>query len=326
MPRITPLQVAMGVGAAGAMVDVSTYASLGDGFERSWGRQNEFDHIFPGTFSVVLDNPDGRFTPGNTASALTTTVTEGMAVSVNLGGRLTAGTIQSIEPTFPGNDSAWAQIRITCDDMLGSAGRRTLADDLIESLTDGGTPLLFWPLDDENPTVSPRETASVLSGLLTLTTTNGSSFGATALDVSEGTQLTLKDSLASSGSLLPTFDFTYPTSTLGFYNFWITPTSASKITCSVGISGLARTFQFGYNGTEYFVRDGDAGTSDTWGSTDTGPHFVSMGLGTVYAASNWDITATLYVDGVSRGSIVYGSAVASLPYRAPVSLTLRATV
>ena len=113
MSRITPFQIAMGVGTAGTLEEVTEYADLAAGVQRSWGRRTEFEDIPPGVFSFVLDNSDGRFTPGNTSSPLTTTVTEGMAVCWNTAGRLVAGTILGIEPTFPSGESAWAQIRIT---------------------------------------------------------------------------------------------------------------------------------------------------------------------------------------------------------------------
>ena len=75
----------MGVGTAGTLEEVTEYADLAAGVQRSWGRRTEFEDIPPGVFSFVLDNSDGRFTPGNTASPLTTTVTEGMAVCWNAG-------------------------------------------------------------------------------------------------------------------------------------------------------------------------------------------------------------------------------------------------
>lgn len=323
MPRITPLQVAMGVGTAGAMVDVSTYADLQEGVSRSWGRRTEYEDVPPGEFSFVLDNADGRFTPGNTNSPLTTTVTEGMMVSWILDDRLCAGTIQAIEPTFPGDESAWAQIRITCDDMLGNAGRRSL-ESMIESITNGATPYLLWRLDDATGTTVPVESSGYTS-LLTLTGSNGSAFEATPITGLTGDQLTLKDSLTGSG--WPTFGFTYTDDTLGFYSYWITPVTGSKITCAVSISGLVRSFQFGYNGSAFFVRDGDSGTSDTYTfAADSAAHYISMGLTSVFSAGNWTITATLYVDGTAQANIDYGSSVSSLDYRAPVGLSLIALV
>jgi hypothetical protein len=325
MPAVTPIQFALGVGASGALTDVSTYVEAGEGIGRSYGKQDQFRDTEPGTFTITLNNRDGRFTPNNTVSPYATTVTEGMAVNLNVGGRFTSGTVLAI--ALPADEQTWGQITLTCDDMLGNASRRALGT-LVDSINAGATPYILFPLDDVAGTTTPRETANAGSGLLTLTGSSGSAFGGAAIPgLSAATQLTLKDSLASpSGTIWPTFAFTYPTSSLGFYSFWITPVSGAKITASVGISGLARTFQFGYTGGAYFVRDGDSGTPATYASVDTGPHFVSMGLGSTFAAGVWTITATLYVDGTSRGSIVYGSTPATLTYRAPVSMSLVASV
>ena len=253
-----------------------------------------------------------------------TTVTEGMAANLSIGGRYTAGTIQAI--MLPSDDLTWGQITFTCDDMLGNASRRNLGV-LVDSINQGATRFLMYPLDDAAGTVIPREVTGAGVGLLTLVGTAGSTFATAAVTGLTTTQLTLKDSLTTvAGTVWPVFPFVYPTTSLGFYSFWITPTILAKIVGAVSISGLIRTLQFGYVTGNYFVRDGDSGTSATFASTDTGPHFVSMGLGTSFAAGVWTITATLYVDGVSRGSIVCATTPTALAYRAPVAVTLIATV
>ena len=55
LPRLS-LQVALGVGVAGALVDVSSYAQLEVGISRRWGRDDSFSTVEPGVFSFVLDN------------------------------------------------------------------------------------------------------------------------------------------------------------------------------------------------------------------------------------------------------------------------------
>lgn len=325
MSRITPFQIAMGIGAAGALVDVSSYADLAAGVQRSWGRQTEFEDVPPGTLSFVLDNSDGRFTPGNTASPLTTTVTEGMQVCWNAGGRLVAGTILAIEPTFPSGESAWAQIRITCDDMLGNTGRRSLTN-LLDSLSDAATPYLLWKLDDAAGTTVPVE--SVGSGVgLTLSGANGSVFGSAAISGLNGeTQLSLRDNLASTGgNAWPVLPFAYESNSLGFYSFWVTPQTTSKVTASVSLSGFENSLQFGFNAGTYFVREGDTGGS-AWLSTDTTatPHFLSMGLTSSYDTV-WRVQAYLYLDGVVIGEIQYSATFASLTYLAPTGLSLTAS-
>lgn len=93
----------------------------------------------------------------------------------------------------------------------------------------------------------------------------------------------------------------------------------------MSLQGFPRSLQFGYLAGQFFVRDGDTGTPATFTQVDNALHFVSMAITSVFTTV-WTITATLYVDGISRGSIVYGTTFAALPYRAPTGVSLIATV
>lgn len=327
MPVIAPIQFALGVGASGALVDVSTYVEFGDGITKSTGKQDQFRDTQPGTFIVTLSNRDGRFTPNNAASAYAATgtlVTEGMMACLNIGGRLTAGTVLSIQ--LPADELTWGQIVLTFDDQLGNAARHALSV-FVDEINKGATQFLMWPLADVAGTVVPAETTGNGAGLLALGTTNGSVFGApAATGLNAGTQLTLKDGLTPTNSAVwPTFPFVYPTSSLGAYTFEITPQTGSKAICAVSLQGFPRSLQFGYLAGQFFVRDGDTGTPATFTQVDNALHFVSMAITSVFTTV-WTITATLYVDGISRGSIVYGTTFAALPYRAPTGVSLIATV
>lgn len=398
MPVVSPIQFSVGIGASGALVDVSAYVEFGDGINKSMGKTDQFRDTEPGTFSVTLNNRDGRFTPNNTPTVVTattlsastavgatsfttavsipagsfvaidtganaevvltgtptgggpftipivtapgtagiglriahssgiavaaaSTVAEGTATCLNVGGRLTAGSVLSIE--LPASEQTWGQVVLTSDDMLGNAARRQLTV-LADSINEGATQYLHFPLDDPAGTTSPREVTGAGTGILQLRGANGSAFGVAGIANLAGTQLMLSDTISGSGGAWPLFTFTYPTSTLGFYSFWITPVTATAVTSEVFISGLARSFQFGYASGAFFVRDGSAGSVATYALADGQPHYVSMGLGSTFAAGNWTITATLYLDGTSQGSIVYGSAIPTLSYRAPVGIFLYA--
>ena len=76
MPRITQ-SVALGVGSAGALVDVTSYVDLVAGITYQWVRLSGFEDVRPGEVTLTLDNGDGRFTPDNSASPLATTMVEG---------------------------------------------------------------------------------------------------------------------------------------------------------------------------------------------------------------------------------------------------------
>lgn len=49
---------------SGTWTDVSAYVSLRDGMSHGFGRTNAYEVCSTGSLSLVLDNPDGRFTPG----------------------------------------------------------------------------------------------------------------------------------------------------------------------------------------------------------------------------------------------------------------------
>ena len=153
MSGVITQAIYMGVGSAGAMTDVSTYVDLIAGINYSYGRDSEFDDAAPGTFSFTLDNPDGRFTPENSGSPYATTVTEGMQVCWQAGARLVAGSVIGIEPAFPGDDAAWAQVVITCDDMLGDAARFKVFQSMAYSAAVENS-TFFFPLDDPEGTIA----------------------------------------------------------------------------------------------------------------------------------------------------------------------------
>lgn len=148
MVRPSPIQVALGVGSSGALVDVSSYVQqVDEEITRTPWRSDQFDEAEPGTFSFVLDNADGRFTPDNSLSALSTTLSEGSAACWRLGDRLVAGTVRSIEPVFPDAEAAWAAVSVTCDDLLGQAARRRFTNPLW-GMADGQGVTSHFPFDD----------------------------------------------------------------------------------------------------------------------------------------------------------------------------------
>jgi hypothetical protein len=227
--------VYMGVGAAGAMTNVSTYVDLDAGISYDYGRDSEFDDTNPGTFSFTLDNPDGRFTPENTASAYATTVTEGMQVCWQAGARLVAGSIIGIQPAFPGDDAAWAQVVITCDDMLGDLARRQLADSLAVELTRGAGVYASWTFGDDAGSTVALETSG--NGQPQMETPAGQAFamptfGVAGIDGVEGTQARfVGDGTAASYDFGTSAGFrtiSYPANSIGAWGFWFTPLDVSN--------------------------------------------------------------------------------------------------
>jgi len=311
LPRITPFEIAMGIGTAGALTDVSSYADLAAGVQRSWGRRTEFEDIPPGVFSFVLDNSDGRFTPGNTASPLTTTVTEGMAVCWNTGGRLVTGTILGIEPTFPSDESAWAQIRITCTDVLGAASRRELSGgNLADALLEAADPFILWPLTDEAGSTTAEETTNNGVGPLRIRTLPlPGSFGLPGVSVELGTSFGGggADGLTLASRAVP-LDFNYSSSDHGYFGFWATPTAANSFSFLVndGLLGISYVyFDWNRNVANKFSVWSNAASAWTppAGFFSTEWHYFSYFSELV----GGNLVQSLYVDGVQVISLNRGA-------------------
>lgn len=227
MPRLD-LAVALGVGVGGALVDVSSYARLTDGLARKWGRTDAFYGVEPGTFSFVLDNADGRFTPENAGSPLDTTLSEGMAACVQVGSRLTAGTVRSIEPEFPSGDAAWSRVRVTCDDALGPPARLTFSD-VTRGAAFGVGCGGFWAFDDAvGSTVfagaTGRERSLYVTGAVSATL----EVAPTVLGNPQQVTLT-NQSAGTSGGAEPitTFGVTQDYADGAFVGVWVTPRALS---------------------------------------------------------------------------------------------------
>lgn len=257
LPRLD-LAVALGVGVGGALVDVSSYARLTDGLSRRWGRDDAFYGVEPGTFSFVLDNADGRFTPENASSPLATTLTEGMSACVSVGGRLTAGVVRSVEPEFPGGDAGWARVRVTCEDALGDPSRVRLVSPTVSAAL-AQSPGGVWPLSD--PAGSPflSEVSGFgnpifVAGAMTTT------YGVAGTAPGGGEQITVSTGAGSLGFLAPAqvpggfnVDQFGDSTCVGV---WVTPrnlTSKLEIAAvlSVGVGGVQ--VYFGVEGDRFYI-------------------------------------------------------------------------
>lgn len=305
MPRLD-LAVALGVGVGGALVDVSSYARLTDGLSRRWGRTDAFYGVEPGTFSFVLDNGDGRFTPENPNSPLDTTLTEGMAACVQVGSRLTAGVVRSIEPEFPSGEAAWSRVRVTCGDALGELARVNI-DDPTRALALGVGAGGFWPFSDTQGSpfafdVSGAAQPFPAGGAFTL--------GAEGTAPGGGTQATFAAPAAAA----------YQTALVGFpelpfnslsgqgtnVSVWLTPNNTTSFleflvrTQAVG-SGSGVEFRFGVQNDRFaFWTGASYATSAPFIAGDA--HFLSAAwaLGTFTFAVN-GVTVATYVDFATAG-------------------------
>lgn len=295
LPRITTNQIA--VGFPGAMTDVTSSADLDEGVTYSWGRKSEFDDTRPGEFSFVLDNADGKFTPDNSASGLPEPLSEGMTASWLLGTRLVSGRIREIAPAFPNDESAWAQVEVTCDDALGELARQDIRA-LTEAMIYGATAYAYWPFDDVEESSISREM---------------SQYGGLARDFGNGTPPTCgvdgvpfvglpQAEFVSTGNARTTWELTsrggdittsftgYPALgvTGGWVSYWLTPMSVTAafqlewdiVTSPAAFIIIVQDGQFAF--VNYFL-----GTSFSYPYTIGESYFFSHNLA----------TGEIYIDG-----------------------------
>lgn len=300
MPRID-IKVALGLGVSGALVEVTSYVNLQASVERSWGRESEWEDTAPGTFAFTLDNADGRFTPEATALAVaagyTSALTQGTAVCVTRNDVPVAGTVVAVEPAFPDAESAWAEVRVSCDDMLGSAARLTVEADLSNAPIRAASPYLWWPFDDDS---SSGTAAEDISGLAPLTDggSGGLTFGSNGSGIPAPRVLTFVTTggLASSGVFGP---FTYGSGTVGAWGFWAQ--GSMSVSVNYANSGAQFTVTVGIDST-VTISTNPVGTSATGSIAPLGPHWITVTSVTTFSGGFWQFAFTLAVDGVTIGT------------------------
>lgn len=303
--------VALACGTAGAYTDVSTYADLDAGVSRSWGRQSEFEDTAPGIFSFTLDNSDGRFNPGSTIYA--TPVTEGMGVCWQLGTRLVAGTIIGIEPTFPNAESAWAQVTITCDDMLGNAARRDLNEPLASEMVLATNPYLYYPLVDATEWYARGDLSPD-----PLYDASGVVFGASG--PAGDTQVTFTMPASGLFQVLRRYFPTalapgYPSGSLGVLGAWVTSTADAAWTCEVVWASVSGGLSIGISAgvTKARLINGATSVSTTGVTLSASvPTYVAAVASWIFSAGNYTYTVDLYLNGVLTQT-ASSAAVATVP-------------
>lgn len=324
MPAPSTVGIALACGTAGAYVDVTSYLVTDTPVTREWGKQSDFEDDGPGTFSFTLDNRDGRFTPDNTASPLVLKLVEGMGASWIMGSRLVSGEIRSITPIFPSLIASSARMRITCVDMLGDPGRTTISN-LPDSLNLQASPQLMWLLDDSDSATDAQEQSGAQIGPLIQSqdvpsATQVAQFGVDAIPGIPGTQVLLRAEVGETNFLGTALvadmtNITYTTGSLGFWGFWVAPSAA--VTLLVQHTFPQYGFRLGVFQNVVRIEGGSAFTDYTMTAAENAkPQYLVMGI-TAVLSGTWTITGTLYVNGVSRATVVYsdpiyGSAVPHL--------------
>ena len=298
--------VALGIGVGGALVDVSQYIKGPEGVTYSWGRQSEFRDPSPGTFTFVLDNYDGRFTPGNTSTPLATPLTEGTAACWQHDTRLVAGTVASIG--FAGSEDQWGRITITVGDVFYPSNRNTITD--LAAAIGSADAFLYWRLNEPATSAAALESSGSNGPALVPDAQfpAGFAFGATATAPTPDTQLTLTAGTqigyfgTAGGASFPAI--AYPTGSGGSWGMWVTPQTPTYFLeldafhVSAGTVSLVAFAQpGGASGVQALMGGGPAVSVGTAWEVGTA-HYVECDLTYVGTTA----TMTLYIDGTLAAS------------------------
>jgi len=291
-------------------VDITAYLRLSDGVTFNRGRTDERSTSQPGNVSLSLNNDDGRFTPGLPAGAYAPLrIRCPIRVSFKPPGAgsytvLWTGLVDQFDPGWENGKRAIC--RVSGSDRLARLQRRTMSRWETEChLASGATHL--WPLVEDNTATTIAEIASGTTDHSLSVTLNGGSgsldFGAGELPVDDGTVLALTPTSLSAGynmtgaAMVPGSYVGHSMSVLmlstvsanaGLFRF--SDIFGSYIGVQTTSGGKAQAVSYSaFDGVGYTVTS-TAGVCDGL--------FHQVGLAVDSAG-----TVTLYVDGVSAGTV-----------------------
>lgn len=137
--------------ASRVWTDVSEYVELQDGIKIDYGRSDEVSAADANTMSLTLDNKDGRFTWGNTASPYYPNVKLGrpIRVTATVGGSdyvRFVGYINQWPVEWPGDSAGFATTSITASSRLSRLGLDSPIVNVVAKTVASVAPDYYWPL------------------------------------------------------------------------------------------------------------------------------------------------------------------------------------
>ena len=158
----TPTQTfAADLNGTGTLVDITSYVA-DNRFTHTYGRRDWTSATQqPGTLTVTLENLDGRFTPGSTAT-YARGVVRNMIVRWTCGSRVRQFYVNTSTLAFPTGVSGKSTVTLQCRDALGVLAERDMQE-LVREATLAGNPVAYWPCD-ESPSPTGNTTFRDISG------------------------------------------------------------------------------------------------------------------------------------------------------------------
>ncbi len=142
--------------------NITSFVEWKEGAKVTRGRTYETEQIQPGTLSLTLNNADGRFTPGNTASPYYPNVKSNRRIRVRATwNSITYALFDGYIDSWPvaWDNGVWAKAQVAATDRLKLLARRELRSMLEEETLATLDPYAYFPLTES----SEATTASDIS-------------------------------------------------------------------------------------------------------------------------------------------------------------------
>lgn len=163
MAGLPTVQVLLDDGTGTYPYDVTTFARMVEGYKFTRGRQDELSNPSPGTFSLVFDNTDGRFTVGSTIIASPSPIKMDQKIRVKLTANATTVTrftqaVQNWPTEWPEGSDQFSVAAISGTDVQSQAERRTLRSVIAETIL-ADSPSAYYPLGEPTGATAAADTS-----------------------------------------------------------------------------------------------------------------------------------------------------------------------
>lgn len=147
-------------------VDVSQWLRAFPGVSISRGRPDQFGDVQPSSCTFTLENTDGRFTPGNTASPYYPNVKNGRRVRVTatwnaVAYRRFTGYIDEWPVAWADASARVASVSVTATSRLARLGRGSELRSIVEEVYLEDSPGAYYPFGDPEGTTRAGNVAAV---------------------------------------------------------------------------------------------------------------------------------------------------------------------
>lgn len=262
----------------GTLVNVTSYVDIQKGIDHQWGRSanNPFaTEPNPGSISFVLDNNDGRFTPGNTG-VYTAGLIVGVLIQWTCDSRVLRFRADVPQVEFPTGVGGRATVSVTGFDALQLLARRQMRQ-MVDEVAFRSQPVAYWVLND-SATRAVDSSGNAEIPLLPLGDATQVAWGQGVGPSTDGRAALMLQSQAVSPavdtSVGPGVSTQWPLGASGApRSFWIRDASGAS---------TGRNWGWGFS-LWFSVRDIYGGTSTTAGATD-GPYVSICNIGSIEIA------------------------------------------